>query len=499
MFKRGPARTIPGIAALGPRARVGRGLDGWAPWCATLVVFIGAASAAWADVGTLSQGTLVGWGRNTNGECNVPTGYFVQVSAGGESGLALRSDGNVVAWGSNADHQCNVPAGNYLQVSASQGGTSSLALRADGNIVAWGYNGDGECNVPTGSFVQLAAGSAHGLAIRTNGTLAAWGYNQYGESNAPAGSNYTQVAGGLFHSLALRSDGNIVAWGYNVHGECNVPSGSYTQVAAGFAHSLALRSNGTLAAWGDNGDGECNVPTGNTFTQVSAGDFHSLALRRDGTVAAWGYNAYGECNVPSGFYLAVSGGWGYSLGLKARTDYQDLLVSGAGAAALLDRSISVSGNATIQTTMNMANNPAMSVGGKVQILSAGTLNLQGGTLVSIPDANKGVTIQNDGLLHVSGGSYHVGAVTTSDPNILHGTTIIDANATLWVSSLFQDTLVVNGTLVLGGPSTGGTLAPAISDGAAWADTSPLASGTVPEPACLALLALGAAAMIRHKR
>jgi len=423
--------------------------------CALVAMGLGLAAEAPADVGSLAEGTLVGWGVNNNGECNVPSGYFVQISAGGLHGLALRLDGNVAAWGANLDGQCNVPAGKYSQVSAANGGSFTLALRLDGNVAAWGDDANGQCRPPAGSFSQVSAGGLHGLALKSSGALAAWGYNGFGECNVPAGTSYTQVAAGLFHSLALRSDGNIAAWGMNLHGECNVPVGNYTQVAAGFYSSLALRSNGSLAAWGDNGDGECNVPAGTNFTQVDAGALHGLALRSDGNVAAWGYNGYGECNVPAGFYLAVSGGWGWSLGLKARTAYQDLLVSGTGSSALVNRSISVSGNLTVQSTMGMANNPTIALGGKLRIQSTGTANLQGGSLASTPDANLGVSVENDGLLRVMAGAFTVGPVTALDSNLRRGSVQVDAGATLSVMRLKQDAASVAGTLKIRGGGSGG--------------------------------------------
>ena len=372
--------------------------------CACVVLGLGAAVAARADVGSLAEGSLVAWGTNADGECNVPSGYFVQMSAGMLHGLAVRLDGNVVAWGSNADGQRNAPSGAFIQVSAACGGSYSLGLRSNGSAAAWGYNGDGECNVPVGTFSQLSAGGSHGLGLRTNGSLAAWGGNTYGECNVPAGTKYTRVSAGYFHDVALRSDGSVAAWGSNVYGECNVPAGNYTQVSAGLFTSLALRSNGTLAAWGGNAEGECNVPAGGGFTQVAAGDLHGLALRSDGNVVAWGYNGYGECNVPTGFYLAVAAGSGYSLGLKARTSYQDLLVSGSGTGSLVQRSISVSGNMTVQSTLSMANDPTITVGGELAIQAGGSVNMTGGgwntNVVHVGDNLGGTFTQFGGDHHV---------------------------------------------------------------------------------------------------
>jgi hypothetical protein len=81
--------------------------------------------------------------------------------------LALKSNGSVVAWGDNSYGQCNVPDGNDF-VAVAAGASHSLALKSDGSVVAWGRNDKGQCDVPSGKgndFVAIAAGSSHSLAL----------------------------------------------------------------------------------------------------------------------------------------------------------------------------------------------------------------------------------------------------------------------------------------------------------------------------------------------
>ena len=180
----------------------------------------------------------------------------------------------------------------------------------------------------------------------------------------------------------------------------------------------------TIAAWGYNNYGQCNVPAG-TCTQVAGGGFHSLALKADGSVAAWGYNDYGQCTVPAGYFLAVAAGSFHNLGLKARVTYDDLLVTGTGARALLQRSITVSGDATIETAMTMTNNATMTVGGQVRLVSGGRVSGYGtiDAAFSCLDA--------DAALTADGGTLTVGkADSYAGFAMPHGTIAVHPGATL---------------------------------------------------------------------
>ena len=104
---------------------------------------------------------------NPYGATRVPEGNdFVAVAGGGNHGLAIKCDGSLVGWGDNSQGQSNVPPGNDFTAIAG-GAFYSLALREDGSLVAWGANHWGESDVPAGNnFVAMAAGSQHGLAIQ---------------------------------------------------------------------------------------------------------------------------------------------------------------------------------------------------------------------------------------------------------------------------------------------------------------------------------------------
>ncbi|MDY0150656.1 MAG: FlgD immunoglobulin-like domain containing protein [Candidatus Cloacimonas sp.] len=142
--------------------------------------FIAIAGGGWHSVALKSDGSLVAWGWNDYGQCNVPTGNdYVAIAAGGYHSVALRSNGTLVVWGANDYGQCNVPQGNdFVAIAAGgdddgylpeQGLSFSLALKSDGSVVAWGNNAWGQCNVPQrNDYVAISAGSNFSVALVTN-------------------------------------------------------------------------------------------------------------------------------------------------------------------------------------------------------------------------------------------------------------------------------------------------------------------------------------------
>ncbi|MEI9863684.1 MAG: RCC1 domain-containing protein [Limisphaerales bacterium] len=57
-------------------------------------------------------------------------------TAGAYHCIALRDDGNPVAWGRNSNGQTNIPAGLSNVVAVAAGFSHSLALKNDGRMMA---------------------------------------------------------------------------------------------------------------------------------------------------------------------------------------------------------------------------------------------------------------------------------------------------------------------------------------------------------------------------
>lgn len=79
------------------------------------------------------------WDAVTGVVQTLPSGVaqIAQISSGTDHHLALREDGTVVAWGDNTQGECDVPAGLTNIISIAAGADFSLALRGDGIVMAW--------------------------------------------------------------------------------------------------------------------------------------------------------------------------------------------------------------------------------------------------------------------------------------------------------------------------------------------------------------------------
>jgi hypothetical protein len=280
----------------------------------------------WSFSTTTGTTSIVAWGGNIDGQCNIPSPNigFVAIAAGTYHSLAIKSDGSIVGWGWNSYGQCNIPAPNTDFIDIAGGTYHTLGLKADGSLVAWGSNDQGQCNIPSPNtgFIAIAAGEFHSLGLKQDGSIVAWGANNRGQCNIPSLNNgFVAIAASGWHSLGLKQDGSTVAFGRNDFGQCNIPSPNtgFIAIAAGTYHSLGLKADGSIVAWGNNDNGQCNIPSPNTgFIDIAAGWSHSLGLKADGYIVAWGNNTDGQCNVssPNTGFAAIAAGSVHSLAIK---------------------------------------------------------------------------------------------------------------------------------------------------------------------------------------
>jgi alpha-tubulin suppressor-like RCC1 family protein len=100
----------------------------------------------------VSDGTVVAWGRDSDGQATVPAGLtgVTAIEGGGAHTVALKSDGTLVAWGGNSFGQATVPSGLMGGTAVAAGGNYTVALKSDGTVVAWGANNVGQTTVRPG-------------------------------------------------------------------------------------------------------------------------------------------------------------------------------------------------------------------------------------------------------------------------------------------------------------------------------------------------------------
>ncbi len=167
-----------------------------------------------------NDGTLWGWGFNLHGalgdgttvQKNIPTQIgtdnnwlIVKGATDGNHTLGIKNDGTLWGWGNNTQGQVgdgttvqkNIPtqigiATNWKNVKATN--VHSLGIKNDNTIWSWGYNGSGQLgdgtlmpkNIPTlvgtlNDWLSVATGWHNSHALKTDGTLWGWGSNNYGQ------------------------------------------------------------------------------------------------------------------------------------------------------------------------------------------------------------------------------------------------------------------------------------------------------------------------------
>ncbi len=137
------------------------------------------------------------------------------VAAGGCFAMSLRLDGTVVCWGENQYGECDVPEDLGVVQRIAAGREHALAIRADGSLRCWGSNGSGQCAIPSdlGSVVDVAGGWWHTVALQIDGSVRCWGNNDFGQCNVPNDlGSVTSISAGAWHTLALSCGPDVATY-----------------------------------------------------------------------------------------------------------------------------------------------------------------------------------------------------------------------------------------------------------------------------------------------
>jgi alpha-tubulin suppressor-like RCC1 family protein len=178
------------------------------------------------SVGVTADGKVRSWGANEHGQLAqedlndewVPSvEYFdasdwVQVSAGDDHTLAVKLDGTLWGWGNNSngqigssgDPQRQTPLqigsdSDWLQAAAA--GNSSGGRKYSGEVLTWGANGSGQLGDPSTTADRDTPGPVYGHP-----------------------SDWVSFTMGYKRSFGFKSDGQLWGWGENGSGQVGVNS-----------------------------------------------------------------------------------------------------------------------------------------------------------------------------------------------------------------------------------------------------------------------------------
>lgn len=152
----------------------------------------------------MGGGSVYAWGRgeiDSNYEQFLPTEEQNQniesIASSDDHVVALRTDGTVVAWGSNNEGQIDVPSGLSDVVKVYARKSSSAALKSDGSIVAWGFIDDLPTDLTDVKLFGLN-GAGFGAAVHNDDSVTVWNDGDY-TGDFPEGSrvrNFTTYRNG---------------------------------------------------------------------------------------------------------------------------------------------------------------------------------------------------------------------------------------------------------------------------------------------------------------
>lgn len=404
------------------------------------------------DLALRSDGTLVAWGNNDSGQCDVPVAAepFVDIAAGNGHGLALTESGIVYEWGAPWGTPLDDPTG-FTAIATL--GDHSLGLKEDGSIVAWGFAWFGAEIVPEPNedWVAIAASFDQSFGVKSDGSVFLWG-NVTMEWPTPI-TDVKSIKLNFTNALVLRNDGSIVPVGSFPYEEDLIPEPNigFRDVDLGLAHARGIRADGTMISWGSGTFWATDPPAPNSgFLSVAAIDTHYVALREDGTVSVWGRNSDGQsgpqppvpdpvevsCNDFHGVVLDRSGTistWGeLPPAPEPNEDFIKIATSHNGAAGLKSTGEIVIWKRPFGysvTPLNSGDYVDVAAGYEhyLGLRSNGSIDVTGYDRRPVPEPNTGFTaiaagndvsmgLKEDGSIVVWGGGNPVASVNPPEPN-----------------------------------------------------------------------------------
>lgn len=299
------------------------------------------------NYGQLGDGTVTG--KCSPQSIASSTNWSV-VKAGLQTTLALKTDGTLWGWGRNTDGQLGTNnrvhysspvqtvAGGTNWARITGAGSVSAAIKSDGTLWLWGWGRNGSLgigccgySVLRSSPVQTVTGGTDWCrvsvltdrvnAIKCDGTMWQWGlvrnYDSYGgncvvisPTQHGSSTDWKEVGGTTYAAIAQKKDLTLWSWGSNFYGELGTNESHTTRRSS----PVQITPGGKL--WRTFTDGIGSTAAG---------------IRVDGSLWTWGDNYYGvlntgDCYSRSSPVQTVAGG----------TNWKCVSVGGAVAMAAID-------------------------------------------------------------------------------------------------------------------------------------------------------------------
>ncbi len=240
--------------------------------------------------GLRNDAQIVCFGRDDQGQTDVPAGNYLHLSAGKSTVCAERTDLSLVCWGDGSQGLTSPPSGVFTSLSV--GDNSACALNGS-TPTCWGAMGP----APGGQFRSLTVGAWHACGIQTSGTVACWGLDDNGQASPPPDGFDGTLSLSATTSCGIRSeDDAIVCWGADNFGGTSPPSGLFSEVHINDSTACALTRSSVLVCSGTDPALPDNLPNA-TLTALTVGAHHACGVFVN-ALYCWGDNTYGELTPP---------------------------------------------------------------------------------------------------------------------------------------------------------------------------------------------------------
>ena len=144
-----------------------------------------------------------------------PPGEYVSIAAGRVQMCAMASDGTLVCWGANDDGESDPPPGPFSSMALAW--DYGCGLRGDGHAECWGDTRLGGAHVPTDlAFDEISVHGGLGCGIvEGTGQVACWGSRTRVAADVPPNLPRAKTIGVTFDTACIltEADDREICWG----------------------------------------------------------------------------------------------------------------------------------------------------------------------------------------------------------------------------------------------------------------------------------------------